>query len=129
VRRRLLPLATLVPLAALLLAGCATKRLYDGPRRADDEVARIDGSPAFNAGLPIAALIRKVDSSPISAGYSHVSVPPGPHTLLVDCLVYEAHTTTRFDLDIDAESGSHYRLVPVSAPGNQRCDSVRVEVR
>jgi hypothetical protein len=120
-------LAALALLAAL--GGCATARVYDGAVRPADELARIDGAPRFSAGLPIAAVIRKVDATVLSTGYSRASVAPGPHTVLIDCHVYAAHTTTRFELTIDAEAGSRYVLVPVSAAGNRACEAVHVEAR
>ena len=113
----------------LALGGCATARVYDGAARPAGELARIDGSPRFSAGLPIAAVIRKVDSAVLGTGYSRANVTPGPHTVLVDCIVYAAHTTTRFELVINAEAGGRYVLVPVSAAGNQSCEAVHVELR
>jgi hypothetical protein len=119
-----------LPLAALAaLAGCATQRAYPGPARPKAEVARIVGSPALNAGLPIEAVIRKVDSTVIGVVYSHVQVLPGPHTILVDCLMSAEHTTVRFALELTAEAGERYVLVPESAPGNRSCGEVRIERR
>jgi hypothetical protein len=122
--RRLLPLAGL-----LLLAGCATMRAYDGPKQPDSELGRIDGSPALNAGLPIEAIIREVDTTPIGVGYSKVLVTPGTHRVLVDCLVPAQHSTVRFELNLDLGAGDRFVLVPESAPGNRSCGEVRAERR
>ena len=114
------------PLVLLIaLAGCATQRVYPGPDRPASELARIDGAPALNAGLPIAAIIRKVDATHIGVGYSRVLVAPGTHTLLVDCLMKAEHTTTRFEISVEVSAGDHYVLVPESAPGNHNCGEVR----
>lgn len=113
----------------MLLAGCATERAYDGARRPKDEIASIVGAPALNAGLPIEAIIRKVDATVIGVVYTHVQVLPGPHTILVDCLMPAEHTTVRFVLELEAEAGARYVLVPESAPGNHSCGEVRVERR
>ena len=119
-------LAALLPLA---LAACATLRVYDGPERPAGELARIDGSPALNAGLPLAAIIRKVDATTIGVAYSRVLVLPGSHAVLVDCLMKATHTTTRFELKLEVAAGDHFALEPESAPGNQNCGEVRVVAR
>lgn len=111
------------------LAGCGTARVYDGPKQPASELARIDGDPALNAGLPIAALIRKVDDKTIGVGYSHALVAPGKHLVLVDCLVKASHVTTRFELTLEASAGERYVLVPESAPGNQNCADVHIHTR
>ena len=116
----------LVAACLLALGGCATQRAYEGPERPAGELARIDGSPALNAGLPIAAIIRKVDKTTIGVGYARVLVLPGTHAVLVDCLMKATHVTTRFELQIEVAAGDHYVLVPESAPGNQNCGEVRV---
>lgn len=117
--------AALALLLGVALAGCATQRAYPGPERPVGELARIDGSPALNAGLPIAAIIRKVDEVHVGVGYSRVLVAPGPHTLLVDCLIKAEHTTTRFEVKVDVSAGDRYVLRPESAPGNHVCAEVR----
>jgi len=113
-------------LLSTVLAGCATQKVYDGPPLPRSQLARIDGSPALNAGLPIAAILRKVDKTQIGVSDSRVLVAPGVHELLVDCLIPSAHTTTRFELSIDVSAGDHYVLEPESAPGNKVCSEVRI---
>ncbi|MBS0376594.1 MAG: hypothetical protein JSR73_18625 [Proteobacteria bacterium] len=116
-------------LVALVLAGCATERGYEGPIRPAGELAVIEGAPRVNAGLPLAPLLRKVDERVVGVGYSRVQVAPGTHRVLVDCVMAAAHTTTRFELSIETYPGRRYVLVADSAPGNQRCAEVRVEER
>jgi len=123
--RRLLALAA-VALVGTLAAGCATQKVYEGPVKPRGDLARIDGSPALNAGLPIQAILRKVDKTEIGVRFSRVLVEPGVHELLVDCLIPAAHTTTRFELSIDVSAGDHYVLEPESAPGNKVCSEVRI---
>jgi hypothetical protein len=113
--------------AAALLAACATLQAYDGPRWAAGELALIDGDPRINAGLPLAAVIRKIDARVVGVGYSRVTVAPGSHLLLVDCVMAATHTTSRFELNVSVEAGRRYRLVSDSAPGNGRCGAVRLE--
>jgi predicted small secreted protein len=123
--RRVLVLAAL----AVPLAGCATMRGYDGPARAGRDVALIVGSPPVSAGLPLAAVLRKVDERVVVLGYSKVEVAPGEHHVLVDCVMASTHTTTRHELKFETYSGRRYVLVPESAPGNAACGSVRVDER
>ena len=113
----------------VLLGGCATERSYDGPARPAGELATIEGAPRVNAGLPLAPLLRKIDDRVVGVGYSRVTVLPGTHHVLVDCVMAESHTTTRFDLEIETYAGRRYVLVGESAPGNQRCGAVRVDER
>ncbi len=126
--RRALPRLALGAVLAAL-AGCATERAYPGPAQPKDEVATIVGTPALNAGLPIEAVIRKVDATVVGVVYSHVQVLPGHHTILVDCLMPAEHTTVRFALEVDAGAGERYELVAESAPGNHSCGEVRIERR
>jgi hypothetical protein len=119
-----------LPVAALLaLAGCATMRAYEGPKLPASELGRIDGAPALNAGLPIEAIIREIDTTPVGVGYSKVLVTPGKHRVLVDCLVPAEHSTVRFELNLDVGAGDRFVLVPESAPGNRSCGEVRAERR
>ncbi len=115
--------------ALALAAGCATEKAYDGPPRPAAELAIIEGAPPLNAGLPLAPVLRKVDDRAVGVGYSRVAVVPGTHRVLVDCVMAQAHTTTRFELDIETFPGRRYVLVADSAAGNQRCGDLRVEER
>jgi hypothetical protein len=116
-------------LLCALAAGCATERAYEGPPRPAAELAVIEGAPPLNAGLPLAPILRKVDDRVVGVGYSRVTVAPGTHRVLVDCVMAQTHATTRFELDIEAYAGRRYVLVAESAAGNQRCGDVRVEER
>ena len=115
--------------AFALAGGCATEKAYEGPSQPAAAVAIIEGAPPLNAGLPLAPVLRKVDDRVVGVGYSRVAVTPGTHRVLVDCVMAQAHTTTRFELDIEAFAGRRYVLVADSAAGNQRCGAVRVEER
>lgn len=118
----------LAPAAALLLcAGCMTRQSYDGPRLPQDEIARISGDPSFNAGIPVAALLRQVDGSTLRVTQSSVDVLPGAHRLLVDCRIQETKSTTRHSLDVEVYAGRHYKLVAETGPGLRECTSVRLE--
>ena len=111
------------------LAACATERGYEGPTQPAGELAVIEGAPRVNAGLPLAPVLRKVDDRIVGIGYSRVSVAPGTHRLLVDCVMSQTHTTTRFELSVETYPGHRYVLLADSAPGNTRCGAVRVEER
>ncbi len=115
--------------AVLALAGCATGRSYEGPARPASELAIIEGAPRVNAGLPMAPMLRKIDERVVGVEYSRVSVLPGTHHVLVDCVMAGTHTTTRFELEIETYPGRRYVLVAESAPGNQRCGAVTVDER
>jgi hypothetical protein len=115
--------------AVALLGACATAQLYQGAPRPAGEIARIDGDPRFSAGLPLAALIRKVDDQTLGIAYAGIALEPGSHRLLVDCILAATHTTTRFELNVEVEAGRRYALVADPAPGNQRCGAVRMESR
>ena len=112
-----------------MLGACATQRGYDGPERPAAEVGVIEGAPRVNAGLPISAVIRKVDDRVVVLGYSKVAVPPGEHSVLVDCTMGGTHVTTRHELKFEVYTGRRYVLVPESAPGNRSCGAVHVDER
>jgi hypothetical protein len=116
-------------LLCALAASCATEQAYEGPSRPAAELAVIEGAPSLNAGLPLAPILRKVDDRVVGVGYSRVTVAPGTHRVLVDCVMAQTHATTRFELDIEAYAGRRYVLVAESAAGNQRCGDVRVDER
>ena len=111
----------------LLLGACATQQAYKGPERPVADLAVIEGSPRVNAGLPITAVIRKVDEQVVRLGYSKVAVIEGQHHVLVDCVMRAVPSTTRFGLDFEAYAGHRYVLHPQSAPGNRSCAGVTVE--
>jgi hypothetical protein len=109
---------------AMLLAACATQKIYEGPDLPQAQVAVIEGSPRISAGLPLSAVIRKVDDAVITWQHSTVAVLPGEHHLLVDCIL--GPTTIRYQLSLNAAAGHHYVIVADSAPGNRSCGDVRI---
>jgi hypothetical protein len=119
----------LVVLAGLALGACATQRGYEGATRPSAELGVIEGAPRVSAGLPISAVIRKVDERIVVLGYSKVAVVPGEHRVLVDCTVGATRVTTRHELKFEVYRGRRYGRVPESAPGNQSCAAVRVDER
>ena len=119
-----------VMVAALLgLAGCMTQQAYDGPRLARDEVAHISGDLRFTAGAPVSALLRQVDEHTLSVSQNGVDVDPGSHRLLVDCVVRETGSTSRFSLDVDVFAGRRYRLVPETGAAREGCIAVHLEAQ
>ena len=121
---RALALIALTP-----LAGCYTYQAYDGPPAKKDEVAIITADPRVNAGLPVVIALRKVDDRVVGLAYDKLALEPGHHDLLVDCNVQASKSITRFPLSVEVEAGAHYRLVAELTPGNQECDTVRLERR
>lgn len=117
--------------AALLLAcvGCMTQQSYEGPRLPADEVAHISGDLRLTAGAPMSVILRKVDDRVLGLSESGVDVLPGPHRLLVDCLIRETSSTSRHSIDAEVAAGRRYKLVAEFAPGLRECESVRLEVR
>jgi hypothetical protein len=106
-----------------------TQQSYEGPRRPADEVAHISGDLRVTAGAPMSVILRKVDDRVLGVSESGVDVLPGPHRLLVDCLIRETSSTSRHSLEAEVEAGERYRLVADFAPGLRKCASVRLEVR
>jgi hypothetical protein len=115
--------------ACLLLGACATQRGYDGAVRPGRDVAVIEGAPRVSAGLPLVAVLRKVDERVVTVGHSKVAVEPGEHRVLVDCTMAATHVTTRHELKFETYPGRRYVLVADSAPGNRACGAVRVDER
>lgn len=114
----------LLLLAALLPAGCATDRAYEGPRLSAAERAIVHADPAVSAGLPVQLRLRQVDERSIPLKASAVELHPGPHRLLVDCRVMESGTSERFTLDVQLEPGGKYRLVAIASTRN--CEAVEL---
>ncbi len=118
-------------LAALALivacSGCATAQLYDGPRRAADEVARITGDLRINAGSPLTVILREVDNTPLSVGQNAVEVLPGKHRLLVDCRIAETGNVSRHSVEAEVSAGRRYRLGAETGPGLRECTEVTVQ--
>jgi len=110
----------------LCLAGCQTERAYRGPELGKDDLAVIVGAPQVTSGVPIKAVIRKVDDLVLRFGYSRVQVLPGRHEVLVDCVMAN-HAAVRFPLTIIARRGHRYVLRAESAVGNQTCADVTVD--
>ena len=113
----------------LASAGCMTQQAYEGPRLPAADVAHISGDLRLTAGSPMSVLLRKVDDRVLGVSESGVDVLPGPHRLLVDCLIRETSSTSRHSIDADVAAGRRYKLVADAGPGLRECDSVRLEVR
>jgi hypothetical protein len=111
---------------SLLLCACETERAYVGPELTSDDLALIVGAPQVTSGVPIKAVIRKVDDRVMRFGYSKVLVLPGSHQLLVDCVMAN-HAAVRFPLTLNARRGHRYVLRAQSAVGNRTCGDVVVD--
>ena len=108
-------------------SGCATAQLYDGPRRASDEVARITGDLRINAGSPLTVVLRQVDETPLNIGQNSVDILPGKHRLLVDCRIAETENVSRHAVDVEVASGRRYKLVAEAGPGLRECTQVTLQ--
>ena len=113
-----------VLLTALLLTGCVTTRVYDGPPLPASERAIVRADPAVSAGLPVQVRLRQVDGRDISLQTSAVELAPGAHELLVDCRVAESGAVGRFDLEVELAAGAEYRLVATATARN--CEAVQL---
>ena len=122
-RKRILILI-LISLAAAMTGACTTERAYAGPELPRGESAIVHADPAFSAGLPVQLRLRKVGDRKIALHASAVELPPGQHSLLVDCRVLESGTTRRFVVEADLEAGRDYRLVARTSSRN--CDAVEL---
>ena len=114
----------LLPIALAATAACTTERAYTGPGLSRQESAIVHADPAFSAGLPVALRLRKAGERKIAFSASAVELPPGHHSLLVDCRVAESGVTRRFVVEADLEAGREYRLVARATARN--CDAVEL---
>jgi hypothetical protein len=112
---------TIVALVALL-AGCATERFYDGRTLAPEDLAIVRADPVVSAGLPVQIRLRRVNEREVRFATSRVELPPGKHSLLVDCRVAESGSMRRFTVEADLEAGGRYRLVADTTARN--CEAV-----
>ncbi|MEX1108990.1 MAG: hypothetical protein WEC00_08780 [Dongiaceae bacterium] len=113
----------LVCLIAAASVACATQRVYPvalppGTR------AIVRADPALSAGLPVQLRLRQVGDRKIALHANAVELPPGRHSLLVDCRVLESGVTHRFVVEADLEAGGEYRLVARASARN--CDAVEL---
>jgi hypothetical protein len=111
-------------LFALLLAGCATERLYDGPPLPAGESAIVRADPVLSAGAPVQLRLRQVDGRAVGISASKVELPPGSHRLLVDCRIAESGSVRRFTVQAELEAGGRYRLVADTTARN--CEAVEL---
>ena len=114
----------IVAAIATALAGCATERAYDGPRLPAEQRAIVRADPVVSAGLPVQVRIRKADGRDVGLSASNVELPPGRHTLVVDCLVAETDALRRFTLETELTAGGRYRLVANATARN--CEAVEL---
>jgi len=114
----------LVLLAVTAVAACTTQRVHPGPALPADQRAIVRADPAFSAGLPVQLRLRKAGDSKIALHASAVELPPGRHSLLVDCRVLESGVTRRFVVEADLGAGREYRLVARASA--QNCDAVEL---
>ena len=111
-----------------VLSACGTEKAYQGADQPSAQQALIIGDPQVTSGVPIKAVIRKVDDHVPGFGMSTIAVLPGRHEVLVDC-VMSNHSAVRFPLVIEAQAGRRYVLVAQSTPGNRTCAEVRIDER
>ena len=114
-------------MTAVLVGGCMSVQLYDGPKRERDEVARISGDPVVTAGSPVTVVLRQVDDRDIGVAQTSVEVLEGKHTLLVDCRIAETKSTSRLLLEVEVFGGRHYRLRATTGPALRECTDVTLE--
>jgi hypothetical protein len=107
---------------ALLLTGCATERLYEGPPLAADERAVVRADPIVSAGAPVQLRLRLVDGREVGLSTSKVELAPGKHTFVVDCRIAESGSVGRFTVEAEVEAGGRYRLVAITTARN--CETV-----
>lgn len=98
-----------------------------GQPASGEHPAYLSADPRINAGLPVVVALRKIDEIEVDPLHSRAALAPGDHHLIIDCTVAQTQSTTRFLIDLDAESGAHYRLVADLEPGNRACKDVRIE--
>ena len=115
---------TLILLMLAATAACTTQRVYPGSGSSPEGHAIVRADPAFSAGLPVQVRLRKAGERRISLGASAIELPPGRHSLLVDCRVQESGVTRRFVVEADLEAGREYRLVARASTRN--CDAVEL---
>lgn len=114
----------LMLLAVAAIAACTTERVYPDAGLPAGGSAIVHADPAFSAGLPVQVRLRKVGEREISLHASAIELPPGHHSLLVDCRVLESGVTSRFVVEADLEAGLEYRLVASASP--RKCDAVEL---
>ena len=108
--------------AAVLLVGCTTERLYDGPPLPKEDRAIVRADPVVSAGAPVQIRLRRVDGREVGVTARRVELPPGSHVLLVDCRIAESGSVRRFTVEAELEAGVRYRLVADTTPRN--CEAV-----
>lgn len=114
-------------LAAVLVGGCMSVQLYEGPKRDRNEVARISGDPVVTAGSPVTVVLRQVDGQDIAVTQTTVEVLEGQHKLLVDCRIAETKSVSRHVLEVEVFGGRNYRLRADTGPALRECTGVRLE--
>ena len=114
----------LILLTVAATAACTTERVYPGSGSSPQDNAIVRADPAFSAGLPVQVRLRKAGDRRISLRASAIELPPGRHSLLVDCRVQESGVTRRFVVGADLEAGHEYRLVARATARN--CDAVEL---
>jgi len=112
--------------AAMMLSACATERAYEGPPLPAQERAIVRANPVVSAGLPVQIRIRRADGRDVGVTASKVELPPGRHSLVVDCRVTESGSVRRFTVAADLEAGRRYRLVANTTARN--CEAVELIV-
>jgi hypothetical protein len=111
-------------LAAMLLSGCATQRLYDGEPLPSDQSAVVRADPVVSAGAPVQVRLRAVDGHEVSISTGKVELAPGKHTFMVDCRVAESGSVGRFTVESELDAGGHYRLVADTSA--RKCEAVEL---
>ena len=67
---------------AIVLGGCVTIQMYDGPRLPENRVVRITGSSNLE-GKGFTAVVCKIDNRTLKPCRSDIEIKPGKHTLKI----------------------------------------------
>lgn len=109
-------------LGAFILSACATTdKMYEGPERSQNAVARFTGmNPAdpLIGGQGWAAQIKSVDGRPVTGSGTKVEVLPGKHELVFYCKRPGAKPTND-TYSVSVESDVEY-VIGVK-PGTNKC--------
>ena len=94
----------------LILLGCATTRLYDGPPKPANEVVEITGMSGLDPlGQFTSALVCAIDDKKIEGCAAHVEILPGFHKLKTVTKSYGI-TEREVTIDGDFKAGEKYLL-------------------
>ena len=103
-------------LTLLVLAGCSTTQLYDGPKQPESEIVRVEGvNNPEAAGYKV--VVCQINGESLSPCKNEIEILPGKHTLKLELVKSGVTRQTSYNRKV-FRAGDRYLMAPGKLTGS-----------